>query len=258
MVDLIARGMASLSPLVTYTHTTNKEVVVSAVDFDTNTFTSVAHGLKNNDEVGVMGNIDAGNIYVIDKVPTGITPATRYFIVNKSDDTFQVSTSSGGAAVDLTANANMDLTKWHFEVTEAITKTLILPAPLQRVRVSIKGRTILQTGTLCILPNYPQDVTGQLQEWLGTGMTVYNYQKGTNSISGDVLFQSESIIDYRNNTLTISHKGMSIKSASASAVTATEIDSHWVAPAHNIGSITKFTLYTFRLANGTTIEVYRA
>ena len=59
-------------------------------------FLSPAHGLSDTDRVQLF-NTFAGSI------PTGITEGTLYFVVNSTTNTFKVSTTSGGAAVDITA-----------------------------------------------------------------------------------------------------------------------------------------------------------
>jgi hypothetical protein len=59
-------------------------------------FLSVAHGMSDGDRV-VLYNVFA------ESLPTGVTEGTIYFIVNSTANTFKVSTTSGGAAVDITA-----------------------------------------------------------------------------------------------------------------------------------------------------------
>lgn len=67
-----------------------------AADVTANTITSPAHGMSNTDRVMVF-NLFGGSL------PTGLTEGTIYFVVGATTDTFQVSTTSGGAAVDITA-----------------------------------------------------------------------------------------------------------------------------------------------------------
>ena len=102
------------TPVATYTHTSNTEIVVSAVDVNTETFTSAGHGLANGDIIFPTLNFDAGAVYPLQVYAGGMTQVMHY-IVNKTDNTFQLSLTSGGAAINLTDNVLMDLTKWHFE-----------------------------------------------------------------------------------------------------------------------------------------------
>jgi hypothetical protein len=69
---------------------------VDAAGVTSDTITSAAHGLANGDRVMVF------NVFA-ESLPTGLTEGTIYFVVGATTDTFQVSTTSGGAAVNLTA-----------------------------------------------------------------------------------------------------------------------------------------------------------
>lgn len=57
---------------------------------------SVAHGLADGDRVMLF------NVFA-ETLPTGVSEGTVYFVVNSATNTFKVSTTSGGAAVDITA-----------------------------------------------------------------------------------------------------------------------------------------------------------
>lgn len=57
---------------------------------------SVGHGLADGDRVMVFNPF-------ADALPTGLTEGAVYFVVNSATNTFKVSNSSGGAAVDITA-----------------------------------------------------------------------------------------------------------------------------------------------------------
>jgi len=69
----------------------------TVVNAGTDTFTIVGHGWVDTDKVRVtyLGDCD------------GITLYGEYFIVNKTTDTFQVSLTSGGAAVAITATVTL-------------------------------------------------------------------------------------------------------------------------------------------------------
>jgi hypothetical protein len=69
---------------------------VDAAGVTSNTITSAAHGLVNTDRVMVFN-------VLAESLPTGLTEGTIYFVVGATTDTFQVSLTSGGAAVDITA-----------------------------------------------------------------------------------------------------------------------------------------------------------
>lgn len=66
-----------------------------AADVTANTVTSPAHGLTNGQRVVLVPAV-AGSL------PAGLGSTTFYFVVGATTDTFQVSLTSGGAAVDIT------------------------------------------------------------------------------------------------------------------------------------------------------------
>lgn len=72
----------------------------NAADVTANTITSSAHGLVNTDRVMVF------NVFA-ETLPAGLTEGTIYFVVGATTDTFQVSLTSGGAAVDITGIGEM-------------------------------------------------------------------------------------------------------------------------------------------------------
>jgi hypothetical protein len=59
------------------------------------TLFSRAHGMSDGDRV-ILYNVFS------ETLPTGVTEGTVYFVVNSTTDSFKVSTTSGGAAVDIT------------------------------------------------------------------------------------------------------------------------------------------------------------
>lgn len=60
------------------------------------TLFSIAHGMANADRVMLF------NVFA-ETLPTGLTEGTLYFVVGSATNTFQVSTTQGGSAVDITA-----------------------------------------------------------------------------------------------------------------------------------------------------------
>lgn len=69
---------------------------VTSLDAGTDFITSTAHGLVNGNAV-TFSRISTGTF------PSGIAANTVYYLVNKTTDTFQISLTSGGAAIDLGA-----------------------------------------------------------------------------------------------------------------------------------------------------------
>ncbi|MCK6480198.1 MAG: hypothetical protein HUU06_11100 [Planctomycetaceae bacterium] len=67
-----------------------------ADDLAGDTIRSPGHGFVNDDRVAFEAE-DVGTL------PTGLSAGTLYWVVNAATDTFKVSTSQGGSAVDITA-----------------------------------------------------------------------------------------------------------------------------------------------------------
>jgi hypothetical protein len=76
--------------------------VVQAATYvaSTDVFTSFAHGYSNDFRVLVYDVATAG-------VPTGLTEGTVYFVVGATADTFQLSATSGGSAVNGTTDGEV-------------------------------------------------------------------------------------------------------------------------------------------------------
>lgn len=93
---------------------------VGTATASTDTIASFAHGLANTDRVFVAA--PAGS-----SLPTGLSATTLYFVVGAATDTFQLSTTSGGAAVDITANGEVAFFRTVPQVFSSA-GNLILPA----------------------------------------------------------------------------------------------------------------------------------
>lgn len=96
---------------------------VATIQASDDTFRSDAHGLPNDRRV-VFFPV-AG-----EALPTGITEGTDYFVINQTADTFQVSATQGGAAVNLTTDGEV---RWQDMVpaTDAVQFKMDVPAFVQ-------------------------------------------------------------------------------------------------------------------------------
>lgn len=65
-----------------------------------NLIQSAAHGLSNGDRVVLTA-------VLAESLPTGLNATTMYFVVGVTTNTFQVSLTSGGAAVDITGQGEL-------------------------------------------------------------------------------------------------------------------------------------------------------
>jgi hypothetical protein len=241
------------APIATYTHMANTEIVISAVDTDTNTLTSAAHGLSNNDVLYPCLNYTAGNVYLPNILPGGLAKDTPYYVVNKSDNAFQVSLTSGGAAVDITVNASVDLTKWHFEKLPATGFTISNLGALTKARLRIRGRTLSTANGKYITIT---GMTPATTEWAKTGSTAYGSANIPNC-NGDVMLDAEVTIDYTKH-FSVKVEGISVQSNNTTANTITLIDAQLKNMNFRAGTFTDLIFTYFYPANGLTVEVYKA
>lgn len=233
-------------PIASYTVTGNKEVVATAVDVDTDTFTAVAHGFNDTNIVSLVPNIATETGYLGKYYPGGVT-ADSYYVVNKTNDTFQLSLTSGGAAINITANATMDLSKLHFE-TE-LTSVVISSLPsLRKCRVLIRGRN--KSASSYVYPNGVE----QNQNWTSGAGTTFGY--GNSALKGVMQLYCEYIIDYTG-YLTLFIRGQGISPSTSSANIVTHRTDCISSPIYRDGTITSLTLFNWGFLNGTTIEVYK-
>lgn len=72
--------------------------VAGDVNTGTDTITETAHGMQNGDPV-LLSNAGGG-------LPAGLAVDTTYYVVNATTDTFQLSLTSGGSAVDITTTGS--------------------------------------------------------------------------------------------------------------------------------------------------------
>ncbi len=82
----------------------NQAFLPVSVHDDTNTFTQIAHGLVTGQPIrALMGTLDNQGVQNpgAGVLPTGLTDDTAYYAIVIDADTFALSTSAGGAAVDL-------------------------------------------------------------------------------------------------------------------------------------------------------------
>jgi len=257
-VTIAGGGIDTTTPVVTYTHSGNREVVVSAVDVGTDTFTSVAHGLVNGDKIGPTLNTNvviSTNAYPPTYYQTPITNfAGVYYVVNKTDNTFQLSLTAGGAAIDLTTNATLDLTKWHFEVFPGdVTITSIPDA--KKYKVLICGRSLGDFATAIFQVNA---VTGSAIKEASATLQVVNYP-----CMGSIFSRSTIEIDFSNELFLLYDTYLAKVNANAGQYNVAVDRRKLIVPSaknENINTlIFKYTNATSQwgMANGTKVEIYK-
>lgn len=84
---------SGLTLLTSGTYNTTASTANFTADNTTDTFTSTAHNLQNGDKVTVSNSGGA--------LPTGLSAATGYFIINKAANTFQLAASPYDTAINI-------------------------------------------------------------------------------------------------------------------------------------------------------------
>jgi hypothetical protein len=252
------------TPIVSYIYTSNPEITVTSVDVDTNTFASVAHGLSNEDLVAPALNVTADTVFPRIAYPGGLLQMT-YYIVNATADTFQLSLTSGGVAINLTTNGTMDLTKWHFEKSIGISSILIneLPAAKQ-YRVKVRQRFGCYTY-LRLSPSSPID-------WRTKSFIQSGIPFGSGKILNEIAYTSQggfalidALFSTETNKLAISENigVMQVQEANTGQFTLNNVINNGFESGTSLNdtTITAFTYstaYPLSILNGTIIEVYGA
>lgn len=167
----------------------NIEKAISSVDFDTDTIVSPAHGFSNGDKVTITKNLSLTEVVnPISLIPGGLK-IQRYYVVNATTDTFQLSSYLGGPIVNITTNPTMDLSKIHIEkILNNYFQVTGLP-PADAYRAIVRMSTTEYSAGLSIRANG----FVHAPRWLTTGLSFYNYIDVLNSSNEcyvDVILQN--------------------------------------------------------------------
>lgn len=109
-------------------------------DDTTDLLTAAAHGLANGDIVLIDG---AGTL------PGGLTTNTRYFVINSTTDTFKLSLTLGGTAIDLTTDGTgaMSFTRGGYEIPTGIDETEYWSFSLEKEPIFSVNLTVAEKGS---------------------------------------------------------------------------------------------------------------
>jgi hypothetical protein len=253
--------------VASYTHTKNKEVAVSAINYTDGTFSSTGHGLALNDTVTIIPNkdmvnsgVNAGNggSYVVGYYPTGISARTKYYVVNPQTDSFQLSATSGGAAIVPTnPNSTVDVTKWHFE--RQVDSTIdfgTLPAAGSKFRIVLSGKVLRSnTGQLNVYAGSLQFPYTNLL--VSTNTIMSGFGNGVWSLAGDMHTYREYDLNSEGYYY-IRQRGVDYATNTTSAYTATVRDNTGICQDYTFFNkqITKITIINIDAANGLTVQLY--
>lgn len=243
-------------PVAVYTHATNKEIYITATDTSAYTFTSVAHGLVNGNKVCPTLNWGSSCLYppLVMQTPILIFGGV-YYVVNATANTFQLSLTSGGAAIVLTTNATLDLTQWHFEQCPEQITISNLPA-WKKYRVRVKGKS-LQLGISYLQPNN----LSVAQNAIASGSTAFNYPQI--NINGSIWESFYVDINWEK-ILLMRVIGENYSNNTTGANTTGFVTKSWIFPSAQLTQdITSLVFYKANessqaaFANGTIVEVYK-
>lgn len=148
-MHVLAPGYGRL--LYSYTHTSNYEVHPEGVNLVTGEFVATAHGLTSGWQLLVAVNAPHHLLRPYDYLPGGLRIGPdngtgawgqTYYVNVVDENTFTLSTTSGGAAVTFTEVSTMDLSKFHFERNEYKGFTFGNLPPSRELLVVITGRML--------------------------------------------------------------------------------------------------------------------
>ncbi len=250
-------------PIATYIHTGNKEIIVSAVDIVTGTFTAVGHGLSNGALIAPVPNWANEEIYPIDKYPGGLSqPANGYYVETVDADRFKLYMDIAlTTAVALSANPNLDLSLWHFESVPVVQRIQITElAERSKCRLVIQSKNLLRASPVYVYTGF----IGISQTYMRSPasidvQTAATYSFPVLNLNGDIFNRADILIDNTGfNTLMVNAMRIRSNTASTNNVTyspCTLVDTSY---AHYNKAFTHVTITSMAFANGSKIEVYRA
>ena len=236
-------------PITTYIHTTNREVIVSNVDIYTNVFTSTAHGLNDGNSVVAILNMSAESEFLQNRLPGGVSVNTRYYVVQKTDNTFKLSPTNGGEPITLSTNANIDLTKWHFETAPAVSVVIENLPNLTNFDLVIRGRNFISNTSAALLMNS----SAYEASYFKTAETVLRHP--TIIAIGDVHLHARIKVRTRPR-LTYDYAFCNVRSNTTTEVFCTYTTGGIISDKLRNILVTSVNLRLWNFANGTTVEVY--
>lgn len=249
-------------PIATYTHTGNTEIIVTAVDVGTSTFTAVGHGLANGILVAPVSNWSGGAIYPIDKYPGGLSqPMNGYYVGVVDANSFKLYTDAGlSTLVTLSANANIDLATWHFETVPSASIVITGLGTRSKCKLVIKSKNLIKSSPVYVWTGG----TGVSQTYMKTptalgAATASTYAYASLGLNGDLFNYAEIFFDNTQyNTFAVKSTIARSNTTTANYVTNSNDTYVDMSYTHYNKPFTQVTVLSAALANGSKIEVYRA
>lgn len=245
-----------------YTFNGNTEVHVTNLDEETGVFTATNHGLVNGMRCTVALNPDT-LLFNKTSLPDPLQKGWR-FIVNATQDTFQVSDSQDGEPVLFTPNPSLDTNLWHLEAIDKAVTSIKLQGFSEteltirfRVKSHIQGHNVfwLTLDDMEIVNNFHSEVYGlltvngypRIEDYGNSSLAMFGEYKASlseHAMIGKLNFYRADLANKHNPHSELSYKVFK--------------DTIW---ANNTNKIDAFkgvglTLGGHMLLNGSTLEVY--
>jgi len=110
---------------------------VSSIDTGTDTFTANAHGIADGSIV---------KFHATTTLPGGLSASDSYYVINSATNTFQVSQTSGGSAVDITSSGSGTISV--YELSEPSVETLaVWQGPSSHALLAAAGGAFWSVGS---------------------------------------------------------------------------------------------------------------
>lgn len=243
------KGASGDNLILEYVHSGNKEALIRSIDYTTNTFTSIGHGFLNNQRVCFSVDLDVAFPSLVLPISNGLpnNGFNWYYIINVTQDTFQLSTSSGGSPFVLNNKPTVDFSKFKIEQTLPSLSITNLPSNLTDVKVEIFGKSNRANNNIYINPNGIS-----VSNWIsGSNITSMNANGGTVFINGIYEFS------IKNNICQAKQDIYVVTSTNDTTNSAVLKQQSFVKNAGVIQFITGIGLETSAIPNGFIVRIYK-
>ncbi len=249
------KGEQNDNLIAEYTHTSNKEVVISALDITTGIFTSPNHGLANNSSVFPNLNKD------VNSLPYQVYPKeliNGYFGLYSVDliDANKFRLKINNTSPTLTFTTNGDISKFHFEQTSIDSINLTGLPNFKSVRVI----SDMLYSNMVFFSIAPSEINISQNNWFANGILT-NLQASSLNKGGD--YKTLVISEIHFNTKSIIRNtfvGMSINNTTPTTYTEVnnvvnniKLDNTLNRSFNNL----RIQLPTRRIANNSTVKVFK-
>ena len=170
--EAISQKMIEVQETIDKLKAKQKEVMVNSLDIITGIFTSIGHSLVDGNEISAVLNYNIDALSAIDVFPSNMS-SEKYYVVNSSHDTFQISNTNGGSPVTFISSPNLDLSKWHFEKITNPGISLTNIGGIRNCRLCISHISLV-TSQFYLVMAYQQSFTKRIDDASTEVLPAYN------------------------------------------------------------------------------------